>query len=428
MQLKPPRLRQALSTAAGMLLSTTALAGAATEGSDTAELASTADDWRLDTGYLRYEEEDRIAADTLLLFARKQVAEEKFLGLRLVLDTVSGASPTGTTPLQAVSLTGSSGTAPFANFDSERMALGVDWEQPVSERSRITTKLDYSDEEGYTSRGAGLSFAHDSAQKLTTWTLGGNYTRDSTKPEGGIPAEMICLCNLVIVAPSATKSIGEVQLGLSQVLGRKTLAQFSLTHSQSWGYLSNPYKLLSVVHPITGETITTGVGGGTTVLQPYTERRPDERHSNILFAQVNQTIGRDDVLYVSARYYEDDWDIRSGTIDLKYRWQVSPTFYLQPRLRYYTQGKASFYRPVIIDGNIPAYGSADYRLAEMQGISFGIKAGWRLATDGELTARLESGQQTGDSHPDGTVGVQDQVDFFPEIDVTTFQVGYTTWF
>lgn len=429
MQLKTPSLRHALSTAAGLLLTGAGVADTPDAGGDTDAAVSSVDNWRLDTGYLHYEEKDRITADTMILFARKKMAEETFLGLRLTLDTVSGASPTGASPVQVASLSGASGSAAIADFDSDRAALGVDWEQPIDERSRFTTKLDYSGEEGYTSRGVGLGYARDDARKLTTWTLGGSYTQDRSSPEGGIPAEMTCLCNLTIESASETKRIAEVQLGVSRVLGRTTLGQVSLTHSVSGGYLSNPYKVISAVHPVTGENIDTGMGGsGSTVLQPYTERRPDERASDILYVQVNQAIGRGDVLYASFRHYRDDWDVRSETVDLKYRRQLRPTFYLQPHLRYYTQTKASFYTPVLINGDIPEYGSADYRLAGMNGVSVGLKAGWRVAAHGELNARVESGLQTGDSHPEGAIGAQRQADFFPDIHITTFQLGYTTWF
>src|SRR3990170_7294513 len=107
---------------------------------------------------------------------------------------------------------------------------------------------------------------------------------------------------------------------------------------------------------------------------PLTEKRPDDRGSNALLGQINHHFGAG-VGYVTYRYYWDDWGIRAHTLDLKYRHPLNERAYLQPHVRGYSQNAADFYRPVVPSNQIPAYVSADYRLAELQTYTPGLKMG-----------------------------------------------------
>jgi hypothetical protein len=68
--------------------------------------------------------------------------------------------------------------------------------------------------------------------------------------------------------------------------------------------------------------------------------------------------------------------------------------YLEPLVRWYRQGAASFYDLYLNgSGPLPLYGSADPRLAAFVGTTFGLKFGVVAGRYGELALRLEEYEQ-----------------------------------
>ena len=81
-------------------------------------------------------------------------------------------------------------------------------------------------------------------------------------------------------------------------------------------------------------------------LSEVREKRPDLRtRSSVMGSTVYHL--KDDVLYANYRYYWDDWSVRSHTIDLKYRHDLTSDSYVLPHGRGYTQTAAD----VIVDVN-----------------------------------------------------------------------------
>lgn len=370
--------------------------------------------WRIDVGSMRYSEKDRISVSEQNFRARRELSEESALTLRADYDSVSGASPTGTTKIQTTS--GASGTAYMASFKSTRTAAGVDWETGLSPDTRLTISGDHSSSKMNKSSGIGATAARDFNQRNTTLIAGASYSVDTIDMD--IKTELTPDSIATIRATSEKKDQIDLQLGATQVLTRNTLLQLNFVHSHASGYMTNTHKFLSVVHPLTGETLT---------YSPLTEKRPDKRYSNALYAQINHALGSG-VLYGSYRYFQDTWGIKAHTVDFKYRQPVTETLYIQPHLRIYTQGAADFYRSMLAVGETPAYASADYRLAKLQTNSIGVKLGYKPASGGEFTARVEMMRQNGEQHPQDAIGVQRTADLFPELEATIFHIGYTTSF
>lgn len=370
--------------------------------------------WRVDAGAMRYSEKDRISVSELNFRARRQLSEDNALSLRADYDSVSGASPTGTTKIQTTS--GASGTAYMAHFQTVRAAVGADWETSLSPDANLTLSGDHSSSKMNKSSGIGAAVARDFNQRNTTLVAGASYSVDAIDME--IMTELTPSDTATIRATSEKKDQIDLQLGVTQVLARGTLLQLNFVHSNASGYMTNPHKLISVVHPLTGETLTNS---------PLTEKRPDKRDSNALYAQVNHALG-EGVLYSSYRYFQDSWGIKAHTVDFKYRQPINEKLYVQPHVRVYAQGAADFYRSMLAVGEIPAYASADYRLAKLQTNSIGVKLGYKPSSGGELTARVEVMRQNGEQHPQDAIGVQRTADLFPELEAIIFHIGYTKLF
>ena len=131
------------------------------------------------------------------------------------------------------------------------------------------------------------------------------------------------------------------------------------------------------------------------------------------------------VLDISYRYMTDDWEIDSHTVDLRYRWPLGGSSYIEPHLRLYSQTAAEFYSLSLVDGEtLPEYVSADYRLGEFDAMTAGVKYGWQTGGGNDMSIRLEFYRQSGDVASDVLIGNQVNQDNYPDLNAIIVQVGY----
>ena len=212
---------------------------------------------------------------------------------------------------------------------------------------------------------------------------------------------------------SADKNTLDVLVGLTQVLNRRTIMQVNYGLSVADGYLNDPYKLLSVVD-------TTGVTQDIVF-----EERPDTRTKHNIFWQTKYAMNNG-VVDVSYRYMQDDWDIKSHTVESRLRFNVGESGYLQPHFRYYRQGAAEFYRPFLLANEaLPEYASADYRLGEMTAYTLGIKYGQKRANGDAWAVRLEYYQQNPQNAGFAEPEALQQQDLYPSIKAMVLQFNYS---
>jgi hypothetical protein len=139
---------------------------------------------------------------------------------------------------------------------------------------------------------------------------------------------------------------------------------------------------------------------------------------------VKRQLRRADVLDGSYRFMTDDWNVRSHTVELRYRVPIG-RFYLQPHARYYLQSAADFYVPYLRDDRpLPDHASADYRLGELDAITLGLKWGWPLGNGPEWSARVEYYTQSGTSPPGAAIGSLAGLELVPSLDAVLVQLGY----
>jgi len=217
-------------------------------------------------------------------------------------------------------------------------------------------------------------------------------------------------------AASNPKHVKTALVGVSQVLSRKWLVGVSASLSSEDGYLTDPYKALSIIDA------TTGIP-----LAQVSEQRPDTRQRRSVQGDSVYHF-TSNILYLSYRRYWDDWGIGSHTIDARYRLPVTSAAFVEPHVRFYTQTAADFYRFGLVQGApLPQYATSDYRMAGLQSVTLGATIGFapggRRRTS-EWTVRAEYVGQFGDSSPPGTVGVQTRIDLFPAVNVFSMVVNY----
>jgi hypothetical protein len=270
-----------------------------------------------------------------------------------------------------------------------------------------------------------VKLARDFNNRNTTMTFGVAMANDSVDPVGGAPlalTPMLSGANNGNKLGGQSKDVVDVLLGVTQVINRHTLVQFNYSLSQSDGYLTDPYKILSVVDPVLGDPVAAPPGAGIDYRYLY-ENRPGTRDKQGLFGLLKRDIGGD-VFDISYRYMTDDWDIDSHTIDLHYRWNLDSGRYLQPHVRVYSQTAAGFYQTVLFDGApLPLFATADYRLSGFDAVTIGVKFG-RPTSRGEIAGRLEFYQQTGKASPGSQVGTLQSFDLNPELNAIIAQFSY----
>ena len=168
---------------------------------------------------------------------------------------------------------------------------------------------------------------------------------------------------------------------------------------------------------------------GDPLYQIY-ENRPSTRSQRTLYLR-SKTYLNGDVLDVTYRYGWDTWNIHSNTLGLRYRWNISDHYFLEPHIRFYRQSAAYFYHRGLLNSQpLPDFVSADYRLAGFTGRTVGLEFGMDVSKGewwpaGTLRMRLEHYTQTGGSDPQVDIGVQRNFDLFPGLSANFVQITYT---
>ena len=364
---------------------------------------------------------------------------------QIVLDVMTGATPTGAMPPGVVDSTASlppgeearrvqtvtaasggggggsehapdPGAIPLAHFNDTRVALDAEWHEPITSAFGSTLGGYYSREKDYESVGANARLSLDFMHKLTTLTIGGSANQDHVFPTGGTPLPLSD--GSVLHEERNAKRVTGGLVGLSRVITRRWLISVNGSRTYEDGYLTEPYKVVSLIDPATGFT------GGQ-----ITEGRPSKRErSDVMTAMVYHFTS--DVLHLSHRYYWDDWGVRSNTFDLKLRHDTGDSSFLQPHLRYYQQSQADFFTFGLVQGEpSPQYASSDYRLGPLQTATAGLTYGFHLPeSPGEFTIRAEYILQFGKGHPDNAVGVQQDFDLMPPVNIGSLVAGYSVAF
>ena len=390
--------------------------------------------WDVDSAILFYaEDNDRIEVVEPVISATKDLGDDESLSMKLVYDSLTGASATGAVPSTMVqSFTRPSGRGTYTvapnetplddTFKDTRVAFSMNWEKPVDRNNRRNLGFNVSNEYDFTSISVNALWQHDTNQKNTTYSYGINIELDDIDPVGGVPEPLTDTLLQDKGDSSDTKNIVDLLFGVTQVIDKSSLFQLNLSLSESDGYLNDPYKFVSVVDSVTGQPIY--VTGQFT--QQLFENRPDSRSRQSLYGEYKKMLSNKDIFTASYRFMTDDWGIDSNTFDFTYRFGLKEGYFIEPHLRWYQQSEADFYSYFLVDGEpVPAEVTADYRLGEMDATTVGVKFGKQIDDRHIWSVRLEQYVQSGDSSPSEAFGQLAQQDLYPDVEATMVQFNYS---
>lgn len=449
-------VRKALATATAGLLGAGSGGGVEASG-----LTVPNAPWQVDSAmYVYHESGGGVSAYEPMFSMHRTDAYDRTVSLKLTLDAVSGASPTGGAPQRtAITHTSASGQSSYVtpahgipvdpNFKDQRLSISGGLDRPWGLDRRLNLSGGLSVEGDFLSVSGNAAVAREFNDKNTTLSYGIGLEYDQISPKGGPPNALQSPNAVAATAPavaqtctsasgrpvscggngsnSASRTVLSGLVGVTQVMTRRWLAQVNLGLEHGSGYFNDPYKIVSIVNPVTGNPV-----GDAFVA----EGRPSSRTRASLFWQNKIHPFSEDVIDVSYRLYRDDWGITSHTFDAHYRFEVpAASFYIEPHWRHYQQTAANFYRPWLVDGvdynqathsTYIGYASADRRLGALSAQTVGAKIGFALSHDEEIGLRLERYTQTSQQPVTGSGPAYfDGVQVVPNLGATMLMVTYS---
>lgn len=416
---------------------------------------------RLDSAVLFYQESGgRVKATEPVFSVTMNGTSGAILTGRVTIDTLTGATPNGAAPWSqpqtfvtpahapgtTTTVTGASGgstlvtipgtgtvarqyvtpanTLPVdAGFRDQRTAVDLGYSTPVWDGGRLSFGGSASTERDYRSFSGNAGLSQDFNQHNTTVSVAVEYEHDTSHPFFGTPTPFTVM-SAELKGPDQTKSVTSMVLGVTQVVNRYWLAQLNYTVGSSNGYQTDPYRVLSVVDPVSGAPS-----------QYLYENRPGSRLRQSIYFGNKLALGPT-VTDASVRFYHDSWGIDSVTTEISERVPVVSWLYVQPLARYYNQTAANFFRDYLIAGQaLPAFASSDSRLGKFQAVTYGLKIGVPIAAhsefdipSSEVYLQVQNYKQTGPSQPGGVVPGLAHENFFSGVQALSVFVGWTAAF
>lgn len=263
-------------------------------------------------------------------------------------------------------------------FRDRRVAVDLGYMFAVAEATKLSLGLNGSYEQDFRSYAGRISVARELNSKATTLSLGLNFEHDQSKPFHGIPVPFSRMSGVIGAGTSETKNVLSLIAGATQVLTPNLLVQLNYSFGKSSGYQTDPYKILSVLDPVSGAP-----------LRYLYESRPDSRTRHSAYAAAKLATGSF-VTDISGRYYHDNWGVNSYTIEIAEHMPVGASAYIEPRIRYYHQSAADFFSYYLpSDAALPAFASADSRLDSFNALTFGISGAVQITPGVEIYANAE---------------------------------------
>ena len=326
--------------------------------------------------YLQYDEnENRTSVSAPSIMINKDLGTDYTLNVSMVADSVSGASQTYHDTSSGASAY-SRGTGVNAdnikygniNYEETRIAGTASLTTRLDNRDELTVGIARSNEEDYYSSEVSAEYMHwldDSKNKSVTFALAYQANEILDRCPAGSPST----CDASSGASQARDSNAmSAQVSYFQNINADSYAKATIFASNDDGFLTNPY--LNVVRNYNGITAD--------VVQ---ENRPDQRTAYGVAFKYANNLSELFNLHLGYRFYHDDWDINSHTIDSDLYIQANSKWLFKLGLRAYTQGKADFYSDRTDHFTNETYATSDERLSDFTAITYKSSVEYKVSKD-----------------------------------------------
>ena len=291
-----------------------------------------------------YADSDRTTVLTSVAEGSVRLKQPVIVSAHALVDTVSSAS------VDVIS-------AATPRFDENRIELGATAQIGFSQATEGSIGYTHSGENDWQSHAVEVGLSRDLAKKNARLSLGYGFTRNHVGRAHDPSFEKLL-------------DIHGAQLGLSQILDRKTLASLAYTLSSATGYQRSPYRFVTTMDGVSAP-----------------ESPPESRLRHAITARVMRAFGAGNVIDAQYRFYFDDWGVLSHTVELAYSRELTDAWSLRLRVRGYRQRHAGFYRETY---EMPLrYMTVDRELSAFSDGLGGIKLAY-LGESWDLEAKLDT--------------------------------------
>lgn len=369
---------------------------------------------RLDLSLGYYlEDHDRVEVWSPVLLWEADIQKNSVLRLQAVYDVVSGASPTGapltrktrevTSTVYSTSYAVVSGPSGYTSSvqqvrNASQSTVLVPYGKPYLplhefEDERLGLNLELEHRLGPWLLNGSVAYGQESDYEALSGTVkvGREFNDKNTLLSAGLSVGHDWVLNSQFDRWDGKDSI-EGLLSWVQVLNPTTLLTVSGSLGQASGYLDDQYKIASVdgmlVH----------------------EHRPDMRDKRVAYVMLNHMFQPlHGSVEASYRLYDDSFGITSNTFGLTWLQNLGKSWVIAPSVRYYQQSAADFYAPIFTGK--PDYYSADYRLAKLSSLTYGLKVTWKasdrfqvsLGYDRYVMSGRDGGATPGEAFPSANI-------------------------
>jgi len=208
----------------------------------------------------------------------------------------------------------------------------------------------YSTEEDYTGKSFFFNYTRQFNQGNTA--LGFGYSQASDTLDPVFSRDII-----------KYKDEKKLDISINQLIDRTLSLQFVYSYIDASGFLASPYLYNS---------------------QGF-EKYPTKRTGNAFAIKALKYIDDKNSMNFSYRYYKDDWEITSHTINVEWLHDLSETLMIGARARYYTQSKSFFTKAAGDYKDTDKFTVIDYRMSAFDSYDIGIPIKYKTSFDSPYT-------------------------------------------
>ena len=325
--------------------------------------------------YMQYNEsDDRTSVSAPSIMINKDFGTDYTLNVSGVIDVVSGASETyyldSVSGASAYSRgTGNSSDVKYGNveYDDQRVAGALLFTTRFDNRDELVLGASRSNESDFYSTEMSAEYMHWlGSSKNHSVSFGASYQINEVLKK--------CTNTDACSGASEAKDANALNLQASYFtnINESSYIKASIFYANDDGYLTNPY--MNIVRDYTE-------GGTATVME---ENRPDSRTAYGTSLKYANAITNNTTLHLGYRYYTDDWEIDSHTIDSDLFYELGEDWIFKLGLRYYMQSEAEFYNGAKDYFTDEIYASSDQRLSDFNAITYKTSVDYKVYEDVNL--------------------------------------------
>ncbi len=330
----------------------------------------------------------QVYSPTLSLF--KKVSTHWMVGFKMRIDAITAASITnGANGGQVDVVTGASKSEDDL-FDDVRYAPTAMVTYDDGDNT-FTMGGYYSSEVDYEGKAIFGNYVRQLNEQNTALGIGVSQSFDIWKPV------------FDRALPKDNRNETKLDLSINQLITPKFSLQAVYSYMYSEGFLSSPY------HYVPQNDIA------------KFENYPDKRTGQAVAFKGVYLLNRDNAMNFSYRYYTDDWDISSHTVNVEELHDFSRNFTSGLRLRYYTQTKSNFVKDVGTYTLNDKYFAVDYRMSAFDSYTIGIPIIHKMKDGDKVTASIDYYQTTDNDYIKQWYGVDNLQAIFTTL---TYEFDY----